>query len=377
MFITVGVNIDTRKLYHVLEITPASQNILLVGRHGIGKSEILTDYYNKKGIKVETLFLGQMSDPGDLIGLPFKEDFDGETSTSSRTNFIPPYWFPKDNNPIVLFLDELNRARPEILQTVMDLALNRKLAGKELPKGSRIIAAVNEGDEYQLTMLDPAFVSRFNVYYFCPTVQEWLLWAEKRNIDKRIISFISNEGIWLDGAEGQKNGIDTGFDKYPDRRAWERVSDCIQNIKELNEDDLDVISGIIGSQAASRFYGSVTGRRVLSGAEVLGDFASHKETLSKYLLHQLAMVNESIYRHLEIEGVGGAVKDDDLMNEVNQRYAKNLEAYYQFLEEREEKEAIAHFASVFETGNYQKAILFITNHTPSLFMKMAEFIASI
>ena len=30
--------------------------------------------------------------------------------------------------PIVLFLDELNRARPEILQTVMDLALNRKLA---------------------------------------------------------------------------------------------------------------------------------------------------------------------------------------------------------------------------------------------------------
>ena len=28
---------------------------------------------------------------------------------------------------VALFLDELNRARPEILQTVMDLALNRKL----------------------------------------------------------------------------------------------------------------------------------------------------------------------------------------------------------------------------------------------------------
>lgn len=373
----MGVNIDTRKLYRVLDLTPASQNIMLVGRHGIGKSEILTDYYEKKGIKVETLFLGQMSDPGDLIGLPFKDEMSSDSPLSSRTNFIPPYWFPKDEKPIVLFLDELNRARPEILQTVMDLALNRKLVGKELPKGSRIIAAVNEGDEYQLTMLDPALVSRFNVYYFHPTVQEWLLWAEKVNIDKRIISFISNEGIWLDGTEGQKYGIDTGFDKYPDRRAWERVSDCIKNIAELTEDDLDIIAGIIGAPAASRFYGSVTGHRILSGAEVLADFDTHKETLSKYLLHQIAMVNESIFRHLEIEGVGGTNKDDDLMDEANARYAKNLEAYYCLLEEKQEKEAIAHFASVFETGRYQKAILFITNHTPSLYIKMAEFIASI
>lgn len=39
---------------------------------------------------------------------------------------MPPYWFPVDGKPIVLFLDELNRARPEVLQTIMDLALNRK-----------------------------------------------------------------------------------------------------------------------------------------------------------------------------------------------------------------------------------------------------------
>jgi hypothetical protein len=52
---------------------------------------------------------------------------------------------------------------------------NRKLAGKSLPKGSRIISAVNAGEEYQLTDLDPALVSRFNIYEFKPTVQEWLL----------------------------------------------------------------------------------------------------------------------------------------------------------------------------------------------------------
>lgn len=361
----MGVIIDTKKLYHILSVTPASQNIMLVGRHGIGKSEILSKFYESQGYKLVTLFLGQMSDPGDLIGLPTQsaQSNDADGKEVMRTNFIPPYWFPTDNEPIVLFLDELNRARPEILQTIMDLALNRKLAGRQLPLGSRVIAAINEGDEYQLTQLDPALVSRFNVYYFCPTVQEWLMWAEKEGVDKRIVEFIGNEGTWLDSAEGQRVGIDTGLDKYPDRRAWKRVSDIINNIPELSDDDLDVISGIVGAPAASRFYGSVTGRRTLSGAEVLADFGRHKETLKKYLLHQLAMVNESIYRHLEIA--------------ADMRYAENLEAYFDLLTEMENKEAVAHFTHIFESGNYQKAVLFISQYTPSLYMKMMKFIAEL
>lgn len=167
----MNVKINIEDLHFVLERTPASHNIMLTGRHGIGKSEILTQYFAEKGMKVIALFLGQMSDPGDLIGLPDKS---GEI-----TIFRPPYWFPIDGKPIVLFLDELNRARPEVLQTIMDLALNRKLAGRSLPEGSRIIAAVNEGDEYQLTDLDPALVSRFNIFRFEPSVSEWLLWAKK------------------------------------------------------------------------------------------------------------------------------------------------------------------------------------------------------
>ena len=115
--------INTKQLTYILDHTPASQNIMLVGKHGIGKSRILEDYFSNKGAKVVTLFLGQMSDPGDLIGLPEKNEKTG------KTDFMLPYWFPLDNEPVVLFLDELNRARPEVLQTIMDLTLNRKLAG--------------------------------------------------------------------------------------------------------------------------------------------------------------------------------------------------------------------------------------------------------
>lgn len=178
------INIDAKELLDLLAITPAEHNLMLAGAHGIGKSRILTDYFESKKIPVVTLFLGQMSDPGDLIGLPSKNEETG------KTDFLPPYWFPIDDKPVVLFLDELNRARPEILQSVMDLTLNRKLAGRSLPAGSRIISAVNSGEEYQLTDLDPALVSRFNIYTFKPSVSDWLLWAEKAGVHESVISFI-------------------------------------------------------------------------------------------------------------------------------------------------------------------------------------------
>ena len=167
----MSVRINAHELESLLASTPASQNIMLTGKHGIGKSQILEKFFTSRGERVVILFLGQMSDPGDLIGLPRLDE------TTGKTLFMPPYWFPTDGKPVVLFLDELNRARPEVLQTIMDLTLNRTLAGRKLPEGSRVISAVNDGEEYQLTDLDPALVSRFNIYEFKPTAQEWLLWA--------------------------------------------------------------------------------------------------------------------------------------------------------------------------------------------------------
>ena len=98
-----NTRINTTELLSLLDITPADQNVMLVGNHGIGKSEILTEYFSRKGMKVVPLFLGQMSDPGDLIGIP------NRNTETGKTEFMPPYWFPLDGKPIVLFLDELNR----------------------------------------------------------------------------------------------------------------------------------------------------------------------------------------------------------------------------------------------------------------------------
>ena len=74
----MSVKINARELESLLAATPASQNIMLTGKHGIGKSQILEKFFTARGERVVILFLGQMSDPGDLIGLPRLDEMSGK-----------------------------------------------------------------------------------------------------------------------------------------------------------------------------------------------------------------------------------------------------------------------------------------------------------
>jgi hypothetical protein len=356
-----NVNVNITELQQVLDSTPASHNIMLVGNHGIGKSEILTEYFSKKGMPVVALFLGQMADPGDLIGLPHKNEETG------KTEFMPPYWFPVDGKPIVLFLDELNRARPEILQTVMDLCLNRKLAGRRLPEGSRVISAVNAGDQYQLTDLDPALVSRFNILNFRPTVQEWLLWAEKAGVDQRVTGFIREHSEWLDRNPDAKEGADTGLDKTPDRRAWKRVSDIISDVTEMGPVMSKILSSVVGAKAASAFISDISNKKIVSGREVIMDFEKVQKTLKDYQLHQLSVVNDGLYRFLEVEKIPEKDK---------RKAVKNIEAYFDWLA-KEKKEAAAHFANLYTQDTYPEARGFLAKNCSVLVMTMVYYVKSI
>ena len=356
----MAVRINARELESLLAATPASQNIMLTGKHGIGKSQILEKFFTARGERVVILFLGQMSDPGDLIGLPRLDEMSG------KTHFMPPYWFPTDGKPVVLFLDELNRARPEVLQTIMDLTLNRTLAGRKLPEGSRVISAVNDGEEYQLTDLDPALVSRFNIYEFKPTAQEWLLWASKAGLDSRVIDFISENPDMLDGAAFTRE--DQGLEKSPDRRGWERVSKVLQT-NEVSPLLKTVIAGIIGMPAASKFFAAISKKHLPSAKEILlGDFAKQKATLKKCTTPELASVNESIFRFIETKGYDE--KDST-------KVATNLAAYFEHLSSEKLREAQAHFANLYSSSVYPAAMTLVIMKCPELYKKITEFVKSI
>ena len=347
------MKIDSTQLKFILENTPASQNIMLVGRHGIGKSRILEDFFAARREKVVTLFLGQMSDPGDLIGLPHLDEATG------RTEFMLPYWFPVDGQPVVLFLDELNRARPEVLQTVMDLTLNRKLAGKSLPEGSRIISAVNGGSEYQLTDLDPALVSRFNIYEFSPSVEDWIVWAREVKLDSRVISFIEENPEFLDGDESFS---EENLERTPDRRSWERTSKIIEKFEELNDLHQPLVSGIIGDRAAASFFDFVNSHRIPSVAKLLeGDFNENKKLLDELAFKDFSQLNEAVFRWLE-----------KTCDKTSDKVANNLTAYFDWFSLNDKKELQAHFASLISAERYPETLNYIVEKAPVLYNKLLD-----
>ena len=350
----MGVNINTVELYRILEITPAEQNIMLVGRHGIGKSRIINDYFTERNHKVVSLFLGQMSDPGDIIGLPALSE------GSNRTEFRLPFWFPDDNRPVVLFLDELNRARPEILQTVMDLVLNKTLAGKRLPEGSQIISAINEGEEYQLTDLDPALVSRFNVYHFAPTTDEWLLWASGKRLDSRVIDFIANNPDLLDEAVNPDNGLT----KTADRRAWERVAELIDPLTEIDKTAEKTIAGIIGIPTALKFSAHIKKMTQLNAMDILQNFKKQVAQLKKAQTHELTVLNEALFRIIETEETPEKIK----------KYIENVELYVQWLVDNKRQEELAHWTTMYESAMYSKSRFKILSHSQYIFQHVVSFI---
>ena len=341
------IRIDARELYQVLEMTPPEQNILLVGKHGIGKSEIISHFYRERQkLPVIPFFLGQMSDPGDLIGLLHKDE------TTGRSVFLPPYWWPDRDRPVVLFLDELNRARPEILQAVQDLTLNKTLAGKPLPPGSIVIAAVNAGEEYQLTELDPALVSRFNLYEFAPTVEDWLLWAADRDIDSRVLTFIQQHPDYLDGDNPDADAaIATGgLIKTPDRRAWAKVADFVRNHKKLEAIHFKLIAGMVGTRASIAFRQSLATQRGIEPEQLLLQYSKHSKQLKDLEIQDFASLNERVLLWLN-SGHCPEKKGDNAR--------KNLLKYLQYLRKGKQQEAIAHFSSLVQSPKFSDAMAFI------------------
>ena len=79
------------------------------------------------------------------------------------------------------------------------------------------------------------------------------------------------------------------------------------------------------------------------------------------------MVNEGIYRHLEVE----KVRDKD-----KKTYTDNLMSYFEFLT-KNCKEAAAHFANLYVQKTYPQAIQFIASSCPMMVMMLVTYVKGI
>ncbi len=191
----------------------------IIGKHGIGKSSVVAQYAKENGYTFHPFFLGQMSDNGDLLGLPeFNRDDNGKATSVS---FIHPSKLPKKARSI-LFFDELNRASKELLQAIFQLALEGTLHDYSLPEDSAIIMAMNPAtDDYSvLDFADKAFADRFVHINLDPTHEEFHEYMNNRYKNSPISDFLRQQTKLLE--ETDLKAVTLDFVK-PSRRSWDRL----------------------------------------------------------------------------------------------------------------------------------------------------------
>ena len=121
--------------------------------------------------------------------------------------------------------------------------------------------------------------------------------------------------------------------------------------------------------AAAAFVQNAATRKIVSGRDILTGFDKEKirNKIAEYSLHQLSVVNEGIYRHLEVE----KVRDKEIKT-----YTTNLMSYFEFLT-KNCKEAAAHFANLYVQKTYPQAIQFIASSCPMMVMMLVTYVKGI
>jgi MoxR-like ATPase len=136
------------------------------GNQGIGKTQSIAQVAAQAGIGFVHLHLATQ-EVGDLVGLLMIQ-------ADGTVKHARPEWFPTEGEGII-FLDELNRAHPDVIQAMFSFITSKTIHTHKLPDGWKIVAAGNyQSDQFNVTdTSDAAWMSRFCHIELQPTVQEF------------------------------------------------------------------------------------------------------------------------------------------------------------------------------------------------------------
>ena len=261
-------------LDYLIRSTKAGERMtaFIWGHAGVGKTSLMKQYSKARGYKFFPFYLGTQSDTGDILGLA--EFVRNEAGEAVATKFAVPAWLKEtidycNENPdsgAIIFLDEFNRARRDILQGMFSFCLDGRFHTIQLPNNCYVVAAGNPPtDEYFVTDTDEtALMGRFIHVKLEPTTTEWLEYAKETGINSSVIEFIRNQPQLL-----QDNRKDFNLPIKVDPRAIERWSHIMEQNppQHLLEQLMQGVIGLERTVAYQQFLAHQD--KPLTGEEVL------------------------------------------------------------------------------------------------------------
>jgi hypothetical protein len=169
--------------------------------------------------------------------------------------------------PVLLFIDELNRADSQVMKELMNIILTKIVSGYHFPWWLNIVSAINPSSQnstYATNEMDDAQNDRFVKIKVDAKIDEWIDYALDAGLDPRAISSIATaEDIFMFRDKSQHD-ID---EQKPTPRSWEmvirmtealeRVSDSkfftAEDKKSFKEDLRALIAAKVGPTAARTY----------------------------------------------------------------------------------------------------------------------------
>lgn len=180
--------------WHITDSNAA--RLMIWGAPGIGKTAILNSVLEELGkdFKDYQLIVKTLSnETPDNFTLPDYVEINGERKATD----IPKTWLPvykpsgdaKRDQMLdeacgkgLLFIDELSRATPQVLNVILPLINEGVFNGYKLGSGWSIVVASNREEDEMAgqTPIGSALGNRFAHVYYEPTVHSWREWADKQ-----------------------------------------------------------------------------------------------------------------------------------------------------------------------------------------------------
>ena len=234
---------------------------------------------------------------------------------------IKPAWLVKlerlcqDGELHILFFDELTNATKQTQSVIFKIVLERFVNNRwTLPRNARIVAAGNDRTESSAShdLAEPLF-GRFAHIYIRTTVENWMPWAVKKQLNPYVMEFLANNDLYLRTAY-------TGTEPNADPRRWEMAS----RVLDSSGNDFSLLAPVVGRDAAEALIGFFRAQQTIAAIANYTD-----EELSRFSIpRRYQLAQQCLYFSAENE-----TEARTLVRRLGAEY----EAWFRYMLERKKK----------------------------------------
>lgn len=299
------------------------------GKPGIGKSAITKQLADRWNIGFIDLRLSQL-ESSDLRGIPTPDHKNGSSrwlppETIPFENFAE-FYIPGTNRKFsdggILLLDEINRARFDVLQAVFELVWDRRVGLHKLLDNWFIVCAGNlgEDDHTEVTEFeDGALNNRFMHFY----VEDqgifdcWIKWAEgPGNVHVDVVNYIKQKPSVLYTDSKEDSVV------FCTPRTWDNFSKILLQNPETDPADITSMIGksYLGAPAVG-FLAYLRQKTKITPADVALRYKQFEKKITALSRDERYALSNEVVTYLQDH----TKVDEDIIDNVHSFVTDNLE----------------------------------------------------